>query len=1246
MAPTDRVSAVYLKSLTIKGFKSFADPATLHFEPGITVVVGPNGSGKSNVVDAVAWVLGAQGPRTVRSSKMEDVIFAGSADRPALGRAEVSLTIDNRAGRLPGGLAEITITRTLFRNGDSEYALNGQACRLLDVQELLSDSGVGRQQHVIVSQGQLDQILQARPEDRRTVIEEAAGVLKHRRRRERAERRLVATEENLERLGDVVREVRRQMRPLERQATATRAHEALSAERRALRLYLAGAELADLDRRVDDAAAERDRLAEEERILDQQLADVDQALQRATAELAGDDGEEQVQAALTQVQEVVERARRLGAVLAERRRSLARALDESAETDVVATLEAESARLADELRRTDDEAAALGPMAAEVEAAEAELRDGDVEVVDDDQVARLRSAGAAWARARAEVEPLRRSVERERAAVARLAERLAAAEGRRLEAAAEHAQVVGDLAAIEAEVPAAEQRSADAAMRAAALASEAEQADADAQQAQAARHRAEARADALARAVEETRGAAGLGAVTELTGVIGLVGDVVEVDAGWRIAFEAAAGPALAALAVDSVEAARAALQRLRDADAPGVVLVAGVPLHVAGPPEAATGVLGAAGSPGAAELGASVEPLRPHVRGTSSAVDRLLDQLLGAAVRVAGDWRDALDVAVAHPGVVAVTDDGGRFGPGGWRLRADSVVTAAAVEEARQAAEAAALRAADADAQRQRAREAARIGAEEAQAARLAAARATDRRQGLAATMARLDRQLAVADEELAELRRQQAEGAERLARDEAALTNLEATLPAVAEAAERAEAELRAITEHRRRIEARRAAVADRRRQLEVREAGLAERRAVLVDRLADVERRLAGHVAERERAAVRRRGLQAEAATVDRLADVVQAVADRADVLRRAALERRDAERQRRRHGGTRLHELRQHQQQLQHRADRTRQRMATLEVERAEAQVRRDGVVETLARELGCAVDDAVGASCPPLPEGVEPADRLAAVEAELASLGPVNPLALAELAELEERSSLLNQQVADVKDARRELQTVIKAVDDEVARLFVDAYTDVSAHFQNLVGTLFPGGTGRLSLTDPTDPLHTGVEVEARPAGKNVRKLTLLSGGERSLVALAFLFAVFRSRPSPFYLMDEVEAALDDVNLHRFLDLLHEFRGEAQLIVVSHQKRTMEAADALYGVTMQAGGSSKVVSQKVRRDLDGASATRGAVAARAEAGVDGSGGAGGATVDGAGGAGGVTVDGAGGAGGVTVDGAGGAAARDR
>ena len=345
---------MFLKSLSMKGFKSFADPTVLEFEPGITVVVGPNGSGKSNVVDAVTWVLGAQGPRSLRSAKMEDVIFAGTSSRPQLGRAEVSLTIDNSSGKLPIDLSEVTITRTLFRSGDSEYAINGAPCRLLDIQELLSDSGVGRQQHMIIGQGQLDTVLNARPEDRRAIIEEAAGVLKHRRRRERAERRLAATAENLERLGDLVREVRRQIRPLERQAAAARSHDTVATELLAVRRWLAGSELADLTARRRAAAQSLAVCRDEERELHEALERLDAEATSTTAELSSR-REEDLANALGRVQGLVERARGTSALLRERGRAVVAALDAAADVDVVSTLEAEAARLASELAAAEAE---------------------------------------------------------------------------------------------------------------------------------------------------------------------------------------------------------------------------------------------------------------------------------------------------------------------------------------------------------------------------------------------------------------------------------------------------------------------------------------------------------------------------------------------------------------------------------------------------------------------------------------------------------------------------------------------------------------------------------------------------------------------------------------------------------------------------------------------------------------------------------------------------------------------------
>jgi len=1165
---------VFLKSLTLKGFKSFADPSTLQMEPGVTVVVGPNGSGKSNVVDAVAWVLGAQGPRTVRSSKMEDVIFAGSADRPPLGRAEVSLTIDNRAGHLPGGLAEITITRTLFRSGDSEYALNGQPCRLLDIQELLSDSGVGRTQHVIVSQGQLDQILNARPEDRRAVIEEAAGILKHRRRRERAERRLAATEENLERLGDLLREVRRQMRPLERQAAAARSHASLAEELRDLRLYLIGRELAALDERRRAATDERDRLRQSETTLRDRLDELDAAADAAAAKLSArrEDG---LVAAVTRVHGLGERCRGLAGVLAERRRSLVQALAAAADADVVSSLETDAARLADELDATADQARALDPAAAEVAEAEAELaRQLSAYEAATGDLASMQAAEEAFAVSRGEREPLRRALERDRDDLERLLERVAVLQRRRVGAETELHDLTGRLAAAETEVAAAADAAATARLAATTAAAAGHDAETLRRQAEQVRHRLEARAEALARAADEARGAAGADVLAGLPGVMGSLVELVDVDDGWEGAFEAAVGAALAGVVVGDTAAARGALARLHESDVVGTVLTLG-PTSAAPPMPAP--------APG-------LEPVRSHVRSRTPGVDELLDRLLAGAVAVSGGWRPAVDLSLEHPELVVVTSAGDRFSAAGWLVHAGSTpATAVATEQARREAEAAAADAEGAEsalAEAVGAADAARDGAE---AAARQAERAVDHRRSLDEARVRLAAELETLGHEETEAVRHHDALADRVARDTARLAELDGRLPELERTATDAAARLRVAEETRARHQELRAQVESRRRDLEVRIAGLAERRALLTGRLEDVERRLAGHVAERDQAGERRRRLESDARAVDRLGEVVDRHAGRLGALAERLADERSRQLDEVRAGSARLDDLRRQRAATEGQVTETRDQLQKLALDLAESGVRHESAIEALRREIGCEPETAMAAPSPALPDGVDAASRAAAVETELASLGPVNPLALEELGTLEERHRFLEEQVEDVRRARRELHQVIRAVDDEIMRIFADAFADVNEHFQVLVATLFPGGIGRLVLTDPTDLLDTGVEVEARPAGKNVRKLSLLSGGERSLVALAFLFAVFRSRPSPFYLMDEVEAALDDVNLHRFLDLLHEFRDEAQLIIVSHQKRTMEAADALYGVTMTPGGSSKVVSQKVRRQPDDESA---------------------------------------------------------
>ncbi|HEY1443740.1 MAG TPA: chromosome segregation protein SMC, partial [Acidimicrobiales bacterium] len=1151
---------MFLKSLSMKGFKSFADPTVLEFEPGITVVVGPNGSGKSNVVDAVTWVLGAQGPRSLRSAKMEDVIFAGTSSRPQLGRAEVSLTIDNSSGKLPVDLSEVTITRTLFRSGDSEYAINGAPCRLLDIQELLSDSGVGRQQHMIIGQGQLDTVLNARPEDRRAIIEEAAGVLKHRRRRERAERRLAATAENLERLGDLVREVRRQIRPLERQAAAARSHDAVASELLAVRRYLAGAEMAELTARRVAAAQNLTVCRDEERELHAALEQLDAEASSTTAELSSR-REEDLANALGRVQGLVERARGQQGVLRERGRGVLAALDAAADVDVVSTLEAEAARLAGELQTADDEESAGGaPERAELAAALATLEAEDAALRERwaDVLGGESDPEQAMARTQARRELITRAAVREQQDLDGLGERVASFEQRQAGAAVradllvrESEELDGATAALDATLAATTEE-----LQEAARAAEAAQARAD--EATDARHRSEARAEALERALAELQGAGGRELLREVDGVVGSLVDLVEIDDGWDAAFEAAAGAGVAAVVVDGRRSAQAALATLRDRGVTGAVLA-----------PRQNGLNGGAETTATTGLppGTSAQSVRTHVRARQggAVAESVLDTLVGRAVRVDG-WEEAIDLSLARDDLVVVTPEGDRFAATGWRVRSGAgVVTKAAVEEARRRAEEAAAAAELAKAVLTEAR----IASSRARDARTAAERAADR-HGAALEAKRAEVERAAEEQtrlaaELDDARTAVYEAQQRLAEVTAEESQLGRALPDLTEALHAWRA-----------LEERRAEVFGRRQELEVRVAGVAERRRVLSERHAEVERRLAGHAEERASAAARRERLEAEGTALRRLEELVEAEQQRLDevfdALRHDYQDQVDAVRA----GGEKLEQLRQDRHTTEQRLDAVRNRTRALDLEANEVDLRTESLTEHIHRDLNARPEELVG-----LPEPEAPADTTLQqhgdeLERKLVALGPVNPLALEELSQLEERHKELEAQVDDVRGARRELHEVVRTLDHEIMTSFAAAAADVNEHFSALIAMLFPGGTGRLSLVEPDDLLNTGVEIEVRPAGRNIRRVSLLSGGERSMAALAFLFAVFRSRPSPFYMMDEVEAALDDVNLSRFLALVHEFRDEAQLLIVSHQKRTMETGDALYGVTMAPGGSSQVV----------------------------------------------------------------------
>ncbi|HWD73395.1 MAG TPA: chromosome segregation protein SMC [Actinomycetota bacterium] len=1163
---------MFLKSLTLKGFKSFAETTTLEFEPGVTVVVGPNGSGKSNVVDAVAWVLGAQSPKTVRSSKMEDVIFAGTPKRAALGRAEVELTIDNSAGLLPIDFSEVTISRTLFRTGDSDYAINRVPCRLLDVVELLSDTGVGRQQHVIVSQGNLDAVLSSRAEDRRLVIEEAAGILKFRRRKERAERRLESTEASLVRLQDLLREVRRQLRPLEKQAEAARRHGDLATELESLRRHLAGRELATIEARLAGAARGRSELGRAEAALRRALQDFDVSVIAEETELsAATDAQRSADLAesLSRAESLRAKAQGLLAVLTERNRSVGRDLDAAADTGVVASLEAEAASLRARLEGTENEAAALGPEEVEVDEAEAALavERAEVERRWDRDAPRPADPSA---EVRAELSALRTAAERSRAEDRRIDERVAATGARVARLGDEVERLVGHKAAAEAE-EAALRAAADAAVERLAAAEAAQSgAEEAARVADADAHRWSARAEALAQALNQARARAGAERLTGVAGVVGTLLELIDIDDGFENAFEAAAGEVLAAVVVDDAAAARRSLEHLRDHDGGGAVVALSAPAGASGPPAVA--------DPG--DVTGST-PLRGRVRARLPGVTELLDIILARSVVVDGGWQAAIDLAVARPDLVVVTPAGDRFARGLWRVGTSATgATGASLDEARAAAESTAATAARDRDRLRAAKDAAAVARREANDARRAVEANRERSRSVEADLIRAGTDLAALESDAANAAALKTDTEARLAGEVARVAELEQILPGL-EAAARADAEA-ALAERaaRGRLADRAAAVAALRRDFEVRIAGLEERRKLTASRLEQVELRLERNVVERDTAASRREALETTRAHLGRLTGMVKAreraLAAAVDYLRQARREEAEATRAL----SERLENLRRQRAAAERQLGELRERTARIDLDETDAKVRLEALVEVVRRDLDIEVDATRDAPCPPLPVGTSAPGRRTELERELRLMGPINPMALEEHTALQERHGFLEAQLEDVRSARRDLSKIIRAVDTEIVDVFRAAYTDVAENFEELFATLFPGGQGRLRLTEPEHLLDTGIEVEARPSGKNVRRLSLLSGGERSLTAMAFLFAVFRSRPSPFYLMDEVEAALDDVNLHRFLHLIDGFRDEAQLVIVSHQKRTMEAADCLYGVTMAPGGSSRVVSERV------------------------------------------------------------------
>jgi chromosome segregation protein len=1164
---------VYLKSLTLKGFKSFATPTTFAFEPGVTAVVGPNGSGKSNVVDGLAWVMGEQGAKTLRGGKMEDVIFAGTATRGPLGRAEVQLTIDNADGALPIEYAEVTISRTLFRNGASEYAINGEVCRLLDVQELLSDSGLGREMHVIVGQGRLDTVLQASPEDRRGFIEEAAGILKHRRRKEKTLRKLEAMETNLTRLSDLAGEIRRQLKPLGKQAEIAREAATIAAVVRDAKARLLADELAGLRAALaDHARSEHERHAE--RLVLQDRADqTRQRVERLEAEQGTEQVDEARRTAFA-LEQVQDRLRSLFTIANQRLALLGESDQEPAATTVTQAAIDEArddlAALGDDVDKGADAAAdaarAVTRARAELDALDADIAAQSALVSEHDlRIGRLRATADA---ATSTLGVVRGALARQQAAldaaISRRAEAAAALEGLDPQLETDQASAEHAAAYERAQRDATEAEASVAALRDRLHGAERE---IDALTAQ---------SSALTRALDLRNGAADLVALGG-DGIRGLVGDSVHVKPGFEAAIAAVLGPVAEGVLVGTAADARAVAARVRGADI-GVVDIA---IAEAPAPErpklASEGVVHAH----------DVVTAPPGVLGILALV-LVADDLdsAHAALAAAGEGGDLVTV-VTRTGEV-VTARTLRTGSGAGRSRLElSAERDAATErlvEIRVVAdslrEALAGEAAGLDAARGRVRTS--LQTLRAHDAALAAHteqvnRATVHHEAAAAECERLASSLtqaetAVADAD-AKARRADAElqsalEAPRPILDASSRAGALAALEGARDAEMRARLEVETLRERVRAGEAQVVAM-QRRREAERAAAEESARRAVL--------RRM-----QRETAS----GVLAQLPAV--LASVERSVAD-ARLALAAAEQARAAQ-------SAELVELRGEESSVRERLAAITEGVHSLELQMHEKRLHVQSLLERAMSELSLEENillSEYGPDQPIPPDGstldgesgipydrAEQRRRLQDAERKLTQLGRVNPLALEEFAALEQRHAFLAEQLADLVQTRKDLLTIITQLDERMEVILRAAFEDTRTAFHEVFPILFPGGTGDIALTAPDDILATGIEVTVRPVGKKIERLSLLSGGERSLAAVALLTAIFKARPSPFYILDEVEAALDDANLGRLLGVFEQLRENSQLIVITHQKRTMEIADALYGVSMRQDGVSAVVGQRV------------------------------------------------------------------
>lgn len=1171
---------MYLKSLTLKGFKSFADRAHMSFEPGLTVIVGPNGSGKSNISDAILWVLGEQSAKQLRGQAMEDVIFSGSSARQPVGVAEVTLVLDNSDHVLPVDFNEVAVTRRMYRSGESEYLINSSPCRLMDIQDILHDSGLGKDTHSIISQGKLDAILQSRPEERRALIEEAAGISKHKRRKERALKKIASMDEHLTRARDINREISRQLKPLERQVDRARKYKDLSARARELTQILAVDELRRLQASwtdMESAAKEADaslelaryRLAEKERELEKL-----QVMLEEKGLFVGDLGEQR-----RHMQDVVGRIGSDMRLLEEKGRNMVSRLSEMRGT--LSGSEHQRRRVSSELEDVErqlDEVRAAADLAQqdvdEYAPAAGELHDRRVEL--DELISKLnrdqRDAQRTIDSASLELAKVRESLSNAELEDSMYASRLEQIEenieniDESLVSRRDRAEEVEDLLATARE----EQEEAKLAIETARGALE----ELRRRESEARQRVSEVRSELASLKKLDEKLADSSPLVSRIAharpeSIAGRLGDVIEAPEELEDLVERLLAGDIEALIVNGAdELEDVASLALGESASSGQALLLPKTIDSVSPSAGAAGYR-------------LVERLQVK-DGFAPAISALIGH-----VYVVETLSAAL-AAPALPGVLYVTPDGARVANGGVvRVGESASQASGTLERKRRIRELEGLEPDLASAFDHVAHqvEDAAAAVERARSVQSEAsgkiARLDGERSSVLSEIGRLEQSLVRILAEEKQLKRRREEAAEAV---RAAQPRVDELLDERAEAQEllsELASKVADAADELDRVRANDAEAAGKLADAKVRLAQSKERLRSLNARQPELKRRLEG-IDRRIRATEQAsRSLEVLRLRVDPLHNRYQALSERAmdwaaRLRDQASIEEADSASLKKT-----IEDAKSEVARAKQEVERSTSAVNDSRVARGKLEVQVENAIQAITADGETVLEEALQ-----LPA---PADRAAAereledLARQINNLGPVNQVAYQEYERLKTRADYVESQLADLESARKALTKITSAIDRKMRRQFLITFEKVDENFREVFGMLFPGGQAHLEMTDPEHPADTGIEVVAQPRGKRITKMMLMSGGEKSLTALALLFAVYRTRTVPFYVLDEVEAALDDSNLSKLIGAINVLRETTQLLVVSHQRRTMEEADVLYGVSMQADGVSRVVSQKIDRE---------------------------------------------------------------